>query len=275
MLIGDPKQAIYSFRGADVYAYLAAAQSATQKATLDTNWRSDQKLIDAYDALFADVQLGHPGITYHPVHAAQGNIRTGLVNAPSCLPLRIRILDRRKVGLTNRGCAKAPEAQRRIARDLASDVTSLLSSEASVSASRGNTDGELVPIGPGDIAVLVRTNRQAGCVRDALDESGVPLSSPVAEASSSRPRRRTGFAFSRRSTSPLRGGSHLPRPSLTSWDGTPLGSHPPATTIGRSCIGGWLGGPRFCVGGESPRCSSTSRLRASPRGSSACPQASV
>ena len=174
VLIGDPKQAIYSFRGADVYAYLAAAQSATQKATLDTNWRSDQKLIDAYDALFADVQLGHPGITYHPVHAAQGNIRTGLVNAPSCLPLRIRILDRRKVGLTNRGCAKAPEAQRRIARDLASDVTSLLSSEASVSASRGNTDGELVPIGPGDIAVLVRTNRQAGCVRDALHESGVP-----------------------------------------------------------------------------------------------------
>ena len=66
VLIGDPKQAIYSFRGADVYAYLAAAGSATRRATLNTNWRSDQGLIDAYDALFADAQLGHTGIVYYP-----------------------------------------------------------------------------------------------------------------------------------------------------------------------------------------------------------------
>ena len=51
VLIGDPKQAIYAFRGADVYAYLEAAKQAGTQATLDINWRSDQGLIDAYDAL--------------------------------------------------------------------------------------------------------------------------------------------------------------------------------------------------------------------------------
>ncbi len=97
VLIGDPKQAIYSFRGADVYAYLAAAGSASEIATLNTNWRSDQRLIDAYDALFSDAQLGHLGIAYHKVHASPENGDTGIVGAPSCAPLRVRILDRNKV----------------------------------------------------------------------------------------------------------------------------------------------------------------------------------
>ena len=61
VLIGDPKQAIYAFRGADVYAYLDAAASARRRAaTLDVNWRSDQALLDAYDALFGGAALGHP-----------------------------------------------------------------------------------------------------------------------------------------------------------------------------------------------------------------------
>ena len=70
MLIADPKQAIYAFRGADVYAYLQAARSADEQATLRVNWRSDQGLIDAHDALFADARLGHEGIVYRQVRAA-------------------------------------------------------------------------------------------------------------------------------------------------------------------------------------------------------------
>ena len=61
ILIGDPKQAIYAFRGADVYAYLDAARAAATRATLDVNRRSDQGLIDAYDALFDGAKLGHEG----------------------------------------------------------------------------------------------------------------------------------------------------------------------------------------------------------------------
>jgi exodeoxyribonuclease V beta subunit len=70
VLIGDPKQAIYAFRGADVYAYLQAAAMAGTQATLEVNWRSDQALLDAYDALFAGARLGHEGIVYRDVRAA-------------------------------------------------------------------------------------------------------------------------------------------------------------------------------------------------------------
>jgi exodeoxyribonuclease V beta subunit len=69
VLIGDPKQAIYAFRGADVHAYLGALQHAGVVRTLDVNWRSDQDLIDAHDALLAGTQLGHPLIPYRAVRA--------------------------------------------------------------------------------------------------------------------------------------------------------------------------------------------------------------
>ena len=91
VLIGDPKQAIYAFRGADVYAYLEAGAAAGGRATLDVNWRSDQALIDAYDALFGGAHLGHPGIVYRTVRAADGN------RAPRRwpgAPLRVRIVHR-------------------------------------------------------------------------------------------------------------------------------------------------------------------------------------
>ncbi|MGH9059526.1 MAG: UvrD-helicase domain-containing protein, partial [Acidimicrobiales bacterium] len=70
VLIGDPKQAIYSFRGADVWAYLEAAGAATDRATLGINWRADQGLVEATDALLGGAALGHPDIRCHPVQAA-------------------------------------------------------------------------------------------------------------------------------------------------------------------------------------------------------------
>ncbi|EER56301.1 UvrD/REP helicase [Neisseria flavescens SK114] len=51
-LVGDPKQAIYSFRGADIYAYLQAAQDADRHYTLAVNYRSHAKLINGISALF-------------------------------------------------------------------------------------------------------------------------------------------------------------------------------------------------------------------------------
>ncbi len=53
VLIGDPKQAIYAFRGGDVYAYLEAA-GTRERASSRRNFRADQPLIDAYDALFGE-----------------------------------------------------------------------------------------------------------------------------------------------------------------------------------------------------------------------------
>ncbi|MEP7071260.1 MAG: UvrD-helicase domain-containing protein [Verrucomicrobiota bacterium] len=55
-LIGDPKQAIYGFRGADVFSYLAAAKIARRQYTLGRNWRSEEKLVDGVSALFQQRQ---------------------------------------------------------------------------------------------------------------------------------------------------------------------------------------------------------------------------
>src|SRR6201999_1250021 len=90
VLIADPKQAIYAFRGADVYAYLEAARAAETQATLPINWRSDQGLIDAHDALFSGVKLGHEGIAYRQVRAADAHQQPGLSDAPGAAPPRLR-----------------------------------------------------------------------------------------------------------------------------------------------------------------------------------------
>jgi exodeoxyribonuclease V beta subunit len=92
VLIGDPKQAIYAFRGADVQAYLLAQRVVGSEWTLDVNWRSDQALLEAYDALFGNAQLGYADITYRHVRAADAHQEPRLVGAPVPEPLRLRVL---------------------------------------------------------------------------------------------------------------------------------------------------------------------------------------
>ena len=69
VLIGDPKQAIYAFRGGDVVTYLKAAATASTQQTLATNWRSDAPLVDALQRLTRGAELGDPSITVHDVGA--------------------------------------------------------------------------------------------------------------------------------------------------------------------------------------------------------------
>ena len=167
VLIGDPKQAIYAFRGADVYSYLSAAETAGERATLEVNFRSDQGLIDAYDAMFGGAKLGHEGIVYRHVRAAPEHQASRVTGAPDGSPLRVRVVDRSDPELetTRQGFASLNSARSFVARDLAADLVSVLSSGASI-------DG--APLRPGHVAVLVRTNRHAVTVRDALDAVGVP-----------------------------------------------------------------------------------------------------
>jgi exodeoxyribonuclease V beta subunit len=177
VLIGDPKQAIYAFRGADVFAYLQAAGEAGLRATLSVNWRSDKAVIDAYDALFGDSQLGHEGIVYRKVRAAEANREPRLKGAPQEAALRVRILHRADglTRLTHNGFISAPPARELIARDLAADVVALLSSGAEVIVrSRQGSDGCSEPVRPGHLAVLVRTHREAAVVHRALQERSVP-----------------------------------------------------------------------------------------------------
>ena len=177
VLIADPKQAIYAFRGADVYAYLKAAASAGTRATLRVNWRSDQDLIDAHDALLAGTQLGHAGIVYRKVRAAAAHQAPRLIDAPHPAPLRLRLLgrDHPELSLTPKGFAGKASARELIADDLSADVVTLLDSGARLE--RRSPGGETIGsarVCPGDVAVLVRTNRQAADIRDALGAMGIP-----------------------------------------------------------------------------------------------------
>jgi exodeoxyribonuclease V beta subunit len=166
VLIGDPKQAIYAFRGADVYAYVEAARTAGAQATLRTNWRSDGGLLRAYDALFGNAKLGHEGIVYREVEPAPGNRAARLDGAPDPAPLRVRVVPRDAVGTTQRGYARLDGVRRHVAQDVANDIVLLLDSGARLEDGRS--------ICPGDIAVLVRTNRTGARVRDALEAIDVP-----------------------------------------------------------------------------------------------------
>ncbi|MEJ7797795.1 MAG: UvrD-helicase domain-containing protein [Solirubrobacteraceae bacterium] len=177
VLIGDPKQAIYAFRGADVYAYLDAAKAADTRATLDVNWRSDQGLIDAYDTMFGGAKLGHEGIVYRRVQAADANRAARLSGAPHPAALRLRVVHRSdpSIALTNKGYANLGSAREHVASDLAADLVKLLSSQAQIQ--RRSQDGPAVGrerVRPGHVAVLVPTNRGAALIRQALEHAGIP-----------------------------------------------------------------------------------------------------
>ncbi|MGE9627468.1 UvrD-helicase domain-containing protein, partial [Escherichia coli] len=55
LLIGDPKQAIYAFRGADIFTYMKARSEVSAHYTLDTNWRSAPGMVNSVNTLFSQM----------------------------------------------------------------------------------------------------------------------------------------------------------------------------------------------------------------------------
>lgn len=157
VLVGDPKQAIYAFRGAEVLSYLDAVQHADEHQELTTNWRSDAGLIAALEHLYGGAALGNGDILVHPVDATHDESRL-----PGETPLRLRYLSRKGSGPLGRtGFPALAALRKKVASDVAAQVVGLL----------GRADNQ---VGPGDIAVLVRRRAQIALVRDALDAVGVP-----------------------------------------------------------------------------------------------------
>ncbi|WP_445256198.1 UvrD-helicase domain-containing protein [Nocardioides aurantiacus] len=162
VLIGDPKQAIYAFRGGDVTTYLDAAATAVEHRTLATNWRSDAPLVDALQALLGGARLGDPRIAVHPVAAHHTTSR--LTGAPSPAPVRLRVVEPPGSGQDGGSTMSVDAARRHIATDLADDVAALLGSGA-------RHDGE--PVQPEHVAVLLYSLRHVELFQRALAEKGV------------------------------------------------------------------------------------------------------
>jgi len=129
ILIGDPKQAIYAFRGGDIVTYLNARESADDLRTLTENWRSDKALVDSLHVVLGGAALGDPKIVVTDI-AAQHTERR-LVGAPHDGPFRLRVVSRDGYALSKRrNSIGMDELRNHIGADLAGDIGTLLASSA-------------------------------------------------------------------------------------------------------------------------------------------------
>jgi len=168
ILIGDPKQAIYAFRGADVFSYLDAVQQADHVMSLAVNRRSDQALVAGLDVLLGGAALGDERIVVHAVTAdhQQRRLTAPAGNHEVVTPIRVRVMPHEA------DTEKVPSVgtiRPLIADDLVADITALLGSSAQLLE-----DGRSRPVQPSDIAVLVRKNERGEAIRDRLIAAGVP-----------------------------------------------------------------------------------------------------
>lgn len=166
VLIGDPKQAIYAFRGGDVVTYLEAAGTADHQATLGTNWRSDAALVDRLQVVLRGAALGHPDIRVREVEAHHQGSR--LAGAPHPEPFRVRRVARDGFRL-KRGLVGAPEARAHIARDCAADIAELLDAGRA-----GAATWDDAPVEAHHVAVLVGARDHGLLVQRELHARGVP-----------------------------------------------------------------------------------------------------
>ena len=163
ILIGDPKQAIYAFRGGDIVTYLRAAETAGEKKTLVTNWRSDAALIDRLQVVLRGAQLGDPAIVVDEVEAYHQGHR--LAGAPRNHPFRLRVVRRETLGRNGLQNLPIDELRAHIGADLAADIRALLAAGATF-------DGK--PLQARDIAVIVERHKDASACFRALCDAGIP-----------------------------------------------------------------------------------------------------
>ena len=209
-LVGDPKQAIYAFRGADVHVYLAAkaAIAATQRTTMARNYRSDERYIAALNHLwtvvpgaFGDLDMAYVAVDHKPDHAGwalrdgppvtadvhiDGSGANGTLRARR--PLELRWLDDGPqlvddddpdhLGELVQPPRRArlstfASAAARAAKDCAAEIRALLDSDASLPGADDHNGATRRPLAPRDIAVLVNAHQEATLVKTALWRHGI------------------------------------------------------------------------------------------------------
>ena len=160
-LVGDPKQAIYSFRGADIFAYLKAARDAQARYSLERSWRSGPQLLTALNKLFNqnDRAFIYKEISYVNVLAAETRRELLAGDDQEGSALRIGLLE---------GNLTADEALEQAVLSAAAEVCRLLKLGA-----RGLLRIGSRPLAGGDIALLVRTHRQGALIKQALRVLGI------------------------------------------------------------------------------------------------------
>lgn len=175
LLIGDPKQSIYGFRGADIYSYMKARRATTGRHyVLETNFRSTQPLVDVVNHWFAyaDGARAEGAFMYrqptdNPLPfvkvKAQGR-KEQLVNANGLVPAMTLVHD---LELTN-----SEGMRQRFAARCAEQIVTWLNDRQAGFAAPCQPE-TFKSLRPADIAILVRTGKEAAAVRHELERRSV------------------------------------------------------------------------------------------------------
>ena len=153
LMIGDPKQAIYSFRGADLDTYLAARQQAQGIYTLAGNYRSTAQLVSAVNHVFGQARQPFGEVPFEAVQAQNREVQPLRLDGRTHAAMTVWHLPRQG--------DRAPRKevfQRQMAALFASQMVALLQAGAASA---------------GDMAVLVRSATEARAMRQALAQRGV------------------------------------------------------------------------------------------------------
>jgi exodeoxyribonuclease V beta subunit len=170
-LIGDPKQAIYGFRGADIFTYKEAAEDVGARYTLGENWRSSPDLITAINTLFTSTHrpFVYDHIPFQPAGPAPRPEPECLtINGESEPPFQLWFLDGGKLVGPGKVVNKTT-AREWIPRAVAGEIARLLELSRNNKALIGER-----PLRESDIAVLVRRNSEARLMQEALSVFQVP-----------------------------------------------------------------------------------------------------
>jgi len=162
-VVGDPKQGIYRFRGADIEAYLAASGGADTRYDLTVNHRSDGHLIDIFNELCRGATFGDARIRYIEVQQS-ADTPANTMGLPA---VSIRWMPPHPE-LRNKPTAAFVDADRSkaiVLEDLADEVTRLLAEPLKDGGPR---------IQPGHIAVIIRAHADADAVTEVLTRRGIP-----------------------------------------------------------------------------------------------------
>jgi len=177
-VIGDPKQAIYGFRGGDVETYLAAKESAQQAPALLSNFRSRPAVLRAIGALYAQAEASgtqpfvDARVHFRDVEPGGGRRDEDYLRDAAPAPALTLWLAPVADQVDAKGKPKAHSASR--SRELATQGCVAAIHRVLSDARAGSATLLGRPVQPGDIAVLVRTHSEAMRIRQALIMVGIP-----------------------------------------------------------------------------------------------------
>ncbi len=168
-LIGDPKQAIYGFRGADVFTYIKAAGSIADRYTLRKNWRSESGLITSINTIFSrnDRPFLYEEIPYSNASpGSEKSLELLSIDGKREAPLKLWLLN--AVGAPAKPLTKKA-AREIIPGAVGAEILRLVDLGRKKKAFIGDT-----PLKERHIAVLVRRNRDARLIQEALAALKIP-----------------------------------------------------------------------------------------------------